>query len=85
MYTAVANPPPTSPLLLEITQAVIGVWGANRVGIRLSPYGIANDSGEADPMPLYTRVVQSLNPLGLAYLLCGPGSAGIRRTSTGTR
>jgi N-ethylmaleimide reductase len=30
-------------LLLEITQAVIGVWGANRVGVRLSPYGIANE------------------------------------------
>jgi N-ethylmaleimide reductase len=54
--------------LMEITQAVIGVWGANRVGVRLSPYGIANGSGEADPMPLYTHVVQALNPLGLAYL-----------------
>src|ERR1700688_4573904 len=32
--------------LMEITQAVIGVWGANRVGVRLSPYGIAHDSGE---------------------------------------
>src|SRR5450631_3315816 len=55
-------------LLLEITQAAIEVWGADRVGVRLSPYGIANGSGEADPMPLYTHVVQSLNPLGLAYL-----------------
>jgi N-ethylmaleimide reductase len=40
-------------LLLEITQAVAGVWGAGRVGVRLSPYGIANGSGEPDPMPLY--------------------------------
>src|SRR6266581_1642003 len=51
--------------LMEITEAVIGVWGASRVGVRLSPHGIANDSGEADPMPLYTDVVQALNPLGL--------------------
>ena len=29
--------------LMEITQAVIEVWGADRVGVRLSPYGIAND------------------------------------------
>src|SRR5579872_2587688 len=36
--------------LLEVTQAVTEVWGANRVGVRLSPYGIANGSGEADPM-----------------------------------
>jgi N-ethylmaleimide reductase len=67
-------------LLMEITQAVVGVWGANRVGVRLSPYGIANDSGEADPMPLYTHVVQSLNPLGLAYLhFIEPRSSGAGR------
>ena len=66
--------------LLEVTQAVIEVWGANRVGVRLSPYGIANGSGEADPMPLYTHVVQSLNPLGLAYLhFIEPRSSGAGR------
>ena len=41
-------------LLMEITQAAIDVWGASRVGVRLSPYGVANGSGEVDPMPLYT-------------------------------
>jgi N-ethylmaleimide reductase len=67
-------------LLLEITHAAIDVWGANRVGVRLSPYGIANDSGEADPMPLYTHVIQSLNPLGLAYLhFIEPRSSGAGR------
>jgi N-ethylmaleimide reductase len=66
--------------LMEITEAVIGVWGASRVGVRLSPYGIANDSGEADPMPLYTDVVQALNPLGLAYLhFIEPRSSGAGR------
>ena len=40
--------------LMEVTQAVIGIWGADRVGIRLSPYGVANGSGEPDPMPLAT-------------------------------
>jgi N-ethylmaleimide reductase len=67
-------------LLTEITQAVIEVWGANRVGVRLSPYGIANDSGEADPMPLYSHVIQSFNPLGLAYLhFIEPRSSGAGR------
>ncbi len=33
--------------LMEVTQAVVGVWGADRVGVRLSPYGVANGSGEA--------------------------------------
>jgi N-ethylmaleimide reductase len=66
--------------LLEVTKAVIEVWGANRVGVRLSPYGVANGSGEADPMPLYTHAIQSLNPLGLAYLhFIEPRSSGAGR------
>ncbi len=66
--------------LMEVTQAVVEVWGADRVGVRLSPYGIANGSGEPDPMPLYTHVVQSLNPLGLAYLhFIEPRSSGAGR------
>ena len=67
-------------LLLEITQAVIAVWGANRVGVRLSPYGVANGSGEADPMPLYSHVVKALDQLGLAYLhFIEPRSSGAGR------
>jgi N-ethylmaleimide reductase len=67
-------------LLMEVTQAAIEVWGANRVGVRLSPYGIANGSGEPDPMPLYTHAVNSLNPLGLAYLhFIEPRSSGAGR------
>ena len=67
-------------LLLEVTQAVAEVWGAERVGVRLSPYGIANDSGEPEPMPLYTHVVEAFNPLGLAYLhFIEPRSSGAGR------
>ena len=66
--------------LLEITRAVVEVWGADRVGVRLSPYGIANDSGEADPMPLYGHVIKSLDRLGLAYLhFIEPRSSGAGR------
>jgi N-ethylmaleimide reductase len=65
---------------MEITQAVVGVWGANRVGVRLSPYGVANDSGEPDPMPLYTHVIKALDQLGLAYLhFVEPRSSGAGR------
>jgi N-ethylmaleimide reductase len=66
--------------LMEVTRAVIEVWGADRVGVRLSPYGVANDSGEADPMPLCTHAIQSLNALGLAYLhFIEPRSSGAGR------
>jgi N-ethylmaleimide reductase len=66
--------------LMEVTKAVIDVWGADRVGVRLSPYGIANGSGEADPLPLYTHAIKSLDPLGLAYLhFIEPRSSGAGR------
>jgi N-ethylmaleimide reductase len=67
-------------VLMEITQAAIDVWGASRVGVRLSPYGVANGSGEADPMPLYSHVIQALDSLGLAYLhFIEPRSSGAGR------
>jgi N-ethylmaleimide reductase len=67
-------------LLMEITQAAIEVWGGGRVGVRLSPYGVANESGEADPMPLYSYVVKSLDRLGLAYVhFIEPRSSGAGR------
>src|ERR1700692_4619405 len=66
--------------LIDVTQAVIGVWGANRVGVRLSPYGVANDSGEPDPLPLYTYAIEALDRLGLAYLhFVEPRSSGAGR------
>jgi N-ethylmaleimide reductase len=66
--------------LMEVTKAVVEVWGADRVGIRLSPHGIANGSGEPDPMPLYTHAIKSLDPLGLAYLhFIEPRSSGAGR------
>jgi N-ethylmaleimide reductase len=66
--------------LMEVTEAVISVWGPERVGVRLSPYGIANGSGEPDPLPLYTHAIESLNLLGLAYLhFIEPRSSGAGR------
>jgi N-ethylmaleimide reductase len=67
-------------LLLEVTDAAIGVWGAGRVAVRLSPYGVANDTGEADPMSLYGHVVKALSQRGLAYLhFIEPRSSGAGR------
>jgi N-ethylmaleimide reductase len=64
-------------LPLEVTDAVIGVFGADRVGIRLSPFGVANDSGEEDPGPLYTHLIGELAKRNLAYLhLIEPRASG---------
>jgi N-ethylmaleimide reductase len=73
-------------LLLEITDAAIGIWGADRVAVRLSPYGVANGSGEADPMPLYSHVIRALDALGLAYLhFIEPRSSGAGRAEVNHR
>jgi N-ethylmaleimide reductase len=67
-------------LLLEIVDAAIGVCGAERVGVRLSPYGVANGSGERDPMPLYSHVIRALDALGLAFVhFIEPRSSGAGR------
>lgn len=56
-------------LLLEATEAVVSVWGAERVGLRLSPVSPANDLGpDSDPQATYSHVVEALNGLGLVYL-----------------
>jgi N-ethylmaleimide reductase len=66
-----------SRLAIEIAEAVAKVFGADRVGIRLSPFGIANDSGEPDPLPLYGHLIRELAKRRLAYLhLIEPRASG---------
>lgn len=55
-------------LLLEVTEAVSEIWGADRVGVRLSPFGTYNDVGDADPIGLYGYVLSCLDRLNIAYV-----------------
>lgn len=62
--------------LLEIVEAVSGVWGPDRVGVRLSPLGTFNSMSDSDPGSHFGRIVAALNGLDLAYLHLveeGPG------------
>jgi N-ethylmaleimide reductase len=60
--------------LLEVTEAVVGVLGAGRVGLRLSPTGTSNGMSDSDPQALSLHVARALRPYGLAYLhLIEPG------------
>ena len=54
--------------LLEVAEAVAGVWGANRVGVRISPRSDFNDMHDSDPASTFGYAAQALAPLGLAYL-----------------
>ena len=55
-------------LLLEIVDAVTEVFGANKVGVRLSPNGAFNDMGSSDFREQYTYAASQLDKCGLAYL-----------------
>ncbi|MBN67199.1 MAG: alkene reductase [Rickettsiales bacterium] len=55
-------------LLKEVTDVVTEVWGAERVGVRLSPTGTFNDMNEPNPLSTYGAAIEMLNSYGLAYL-----------------
>ncbi len=69
-------------LILEVTEAVCGEWGADRVGIRLSPLQPFNDMRDSEPEAIFAYVVERINQFGLAYLHVtemgkdSPGAAG---------
>lgn len=68
-------------LLLEVVDAVSSVWGADRVGVRLSPWGTFGSMGDSDPVALFTYVIGKLSDKGIAYLhLIEPRSSGASQT-----
>jgi len=54
--------------LMEVVDAVVQVWGADRVGVRLSPWGKNNSQAESDPLALYSYVCTQLGQRKLAYV-----------------
>ncbi len=54
--------------LVEVAQAVIGVWGGGRVGVRFSPFGLFNDMGDSRPDGLFSLAASKMAALGLAYI-----------------
>jgi N-ethylmaleimide reductase len=55
--------------VLEAAEAAIAAIGRDRVGIRLSPFGVFNDMPLYDQMEEdYTYLAQQLNTLGLVYI-----------------
>jgi N-ethylmaleimide reductase len=57
-------------LTLEVVEAVAGVWGAGRVGLRLSPLSTAIGNTPLDSTPTQTHayLARRLGEMGLAYL-----------------
>lgn len=55
-------------LMLEVTDAVISVWGAGRVGMHLAPRGDAHSMGDSDPLATFGYVAEQLGKRGIAFI-----------------
>ncbi|MFQ6022567.1 MAG: alkene reductase [Acidiferrobacterales bacterium] len=55
-------------LLLEVTDSVTGIWGSDRVGVRISPLGSFNSMFDSQPERTFSHVAAELNGFSLAYL-----------------
>ncbi len=67
-------------LMLEVTDAVISVWGADRVGMHLAPRCDAHDMGDANPLETFGYVARELGRRKIAFICArerqGPDSIG---------
>jgi len=55
-------------LLIEAIEAMVAEWGAERVGVRLSPTNPFNDMVDSNPAATFATAVGELDRFGLAYL-----------------
>jgi N-ethylmaleimide reductase len=63
--------------LKEVVEAVTGVLGAGRVGVRLSPFSNANNVGiDSDTPALFAAAIDVLNDAGVAFLHMVEGQTG---------
>jgi N-ethylmaleimide reductase len=57
-----------SRFLLQVVEAMVSVWGGNRVAVRIAPSGTWNGVSDSNPIELFDYVAKQLNRFGLAYL-----------------
>lgn len=55
-------------LMLEVTDAVVAEWGADRVGMHLAPRCDAHDMGDSDPSAIFGYVAEELGKRKLAFI-----------------
>ncbi len=55
-------------LVLEVLNAMAGVDGADRVGMRICPGNPFNDLQDGNPVETFTALLRAVDPLNLAYL-----------------
>jgi hypothetical protein len=65
-------------LMLEVTDAVISVWGSRRVGMHLAPRGGAQSMSDSNPLATFGYVARALGSRGIAFI-CARESLGANR------
>ena len=55
-------------LMLEVTDAAIGVWGAGRVGVHLSPRADLHDMGDTNLAKTFTHLARELGKRAIAFI-----------------
>ncbi len=55
-------------LMLEVTDAAIAVWGANRVGMHLAPRRDSHDMGDDNPAETFGYVARELGKRKIAFI-----------------
>lgn len=55
-------------LLLEVVDACIDVWGADRVGLHLAPRGDAHTMGDSNPLATFGYVAEQTGQRRIAFL-----------------
>jgi N-ethylmaleimide reductase len=70
-------------IVVEVVNAVVKVWGGDRVGIRLAPLTKFADIGDSNPEPVYMSLVEQLNPFKLSYIHVIEGDTGGDRKPSG--
>jgi N-ethylmaleimide reductase len=55
-------------LMLEVLDAAISVWGADRVGLRISPLNSYNSMIDSDPVAITTYIAEQASARRIAYL-----------------
>jgi N-ethylmaleimide reductase len=55
-------------LSLQVLDAICGAWSADRVGIRLSPFGSFGDMSDSNPDALFGHLIAEISKRRIAYL-----------------
>jgi len=64
--------------VLEVIDALISVYGADRVGIKLTPVGRFQDMFDSDPLATFSYFLKKLSEKNIAYVALCEGEVGMK-------